>query len=578
MQPTVLQRFSSGVGAAAGIAVNAQPYSAQTLRALAIAIRELQPSAIFITGDITNFGDEESFEFAAREIEKLRAETSNARVLAIPGNHDTLTERAAAIEKDKRAGAWLVRRLGLFNPEVGILRRMARRVAGKEPETIIRLALHRQLTANPKLPFLAAYGTHIAPSYGIVDPAEPIPIDMPWGRAFVFLFNSNVQDTFMANEGRIGAQGYNDLHDGLTRRDRADELRASLKIALLHHHPISAPQGLDPAIERLYNWMEDGPLLLQYLNREGFSLVLHGHQHVPFVCSVNYRDTEEAPLHIVAAGSATQAGEKASFNVIDILNPFQMRVRRYDYQLTSFVQAPEPSPRRLSIRAPSSIRLTPANEPEIAEDGALRNLILATEEDAANEFELLEHRVTITPNQRYVADYRRKGIVRSKDGEDGPLFVITGSPAMEWNDMNLAATTDGGKKAYIVLILDSPTRKVLRVLPRPVKLKVGETFDVTLHFEWQATPAEPNDFDGFNFMNMRYPIGKFVYRVEYPWKAAQVCLLEYVLQKRINTECVTPPEDIDAKGQRLTIEITKPKPVVYLMFFGDKVRHQFWTA
>ena len=67
------------------------------------------------------------------------------------------------------------------------------------------------------------------------------------------------------------------------------------------------------------------------------------------------------------------------------------------------------------------------------------------------------------------------------------------------------------------------------MLPKRTGIRVGESFDVTLHFEWHSTDAEPFDFDGFNFMNMRYPIGKFVYEVEYEWSAQQICVLEYAL-------------------------------------------------
>ena len=61
-----------------------------------------------------------------------------------------------------------------------------------------------------------------------------------------------------------------------------------MKIALLHHHPISAPQSIDSDAVRFFNWMEDGPKFLQYLNAQGFSMVVHGHQHEPFVCTVDY--------------------------------------------------------------------------------------------------------------------------------------------------------------------------------------------------------------------------------------------------------------------------------------------------
>jgi 3',5'-cyclic AMP phosphodiesterase CpdA len=561
--PTPLQKLAAGIGATLGFKVDATPYDDDALDALRIALRQLKPHAILVTGDLTNYGDAQSFEFFRKKLEAIKADCKADLVLAVPGNHDTLTERAAAIDKmgSKAAVVRWLRAIDLVN------------------DVTARLAKHFDDKGVARgMEFLTAYVTQIEPHYGIVDSAQPRVIPVGWGNIAVFLFNSNVDSTFMANAGRIGPKRYNRTLDALSDESRSADFDGAIKIALLHHHPISAPRALDPSYERFYNWMKDGPLFVQFLNKHGFQLILHGHQHVPFTASISYQRAE-TPLHIVAAGAATNAKE-GSFNVIDVRSPFELRVERWDYDGTQFDLAPG-TRTRLPVRSVDHIRLTTPNGPEIAEDYAVRNLVRVGDDDDDEyfEYELLEHRVVITAAQRYLASYRRKGCVRDVRGEDGPPFVIVGSPGMPTKTMNVHGEQNGIAVPTVPQLgPDHPTRKKFLV-PCPKKLKVDDPFDVTLHFEWQASAEEPNDFDGFNFMGLRYPVGRFVYDVEFPWQPAQVCVREFALRKREAVHDLRkdlPPNT--AGNSRRQITITNPKPLVYLIFFGETMRHRAWDC
>lgn len=553
---TNLQKVAAALGDRAGVKVEANPYSRQQLESLAISMRELQPSAIFITGDVTNYGDPESLQFAADVIEKLRQEAGPDPVtFVVPGNHDTLTERMAALSEDSSLKARLIRSFRRINPELDITYKLAAELEKGEVD------------GAPV--FLKSFWTYIPAKYRPVDPAQPQFIDMRWGQAAVFLFNSNVDDTLMANKGSIGMAAYGRLHGALKAKEHQNALSQAIKIALLHHHPISAPQSIDPDVERFFNWMDDGPRFLHYLNDQRFTLVLHGHQHAPFICTINYRKEDDRPLHVVAAGSATQAGGPASFNLIDFLSPLEVRVQRFDYRDPDFV--PDiPSHCRLPVRSPGSIRLTRDSEPEIAEDGAIRNLLRPSDDayDTDIEYTLLDYRVTITKNQRYVADYRRVGTVRGKAGQNGTVFVITGSPAMKITDMNVQVADSVNKE----ILVDQEVRKIFRLSPKGQQLRVGDSFDVTLHFEWQADETEPHDFDAFNLMNIRHPVGRFHYEVTYPWIAAKIAVYEFVLERR-PADC-RPADDVKTVpgSTILTVDLDKPRPVAYLICFSKELK------
>ena len=161
-------------------------------------------------------------------------------------------------------------------------------------------------------------------------------------------------------------------------------------------------------------------------------------------------------------------------------------------------------------------------------------------------------------------------MLREASGEQGPVFIITGSPAMAKANMRLGAVDhlDGGKALGTPEVLeDEDNFKVVRVRPR-LALAVGEQFDVELSFVWQASPYEPNHFDAVSLMGFRHPVGKLSYRVKVPWQASQL-RLRSVASATAQVEGVKPTAvQVGNSDWQYGFELDKPLPVAYLFTFA----------
>lgn len=559
---SLLQRVAKAIGQTIGLDVQAGGHSDEKLEALNSVLGLLRPDVILVTGDITNFGDRASFQMAHTYLEKLKQTTGAKNVYCVPGNHDCLCERAAEVQLSRK-GSTLLRALSIVNREVDLMTR---------PEPGL---LRDQPDDDGGMTLLKNYKEWIVDrGYGEVNPGKPILLDAQWGSVALFLFNAVNDPGLMANKGRIGSKQFNTLNLCLQSPDEINKCRNAVRIALLHHHPISAPQSLDQDINRLYDWMQDGPLFLQYLNHHGFHFILHGHQHEPFRCTIDYEHGPGAGLHIVAAGSASQGQtepHKNSFNLIDLLTPFEARFCRYEYSSTGYSEEPVLDV-LLPVRPIEEVRVTQLEEPTV-EDWAMQELIKgsyrqAYDVDSEHEYSLLEYRVEVTREQLYKAQYRRAGKVVGDKDSDGPVFIVTGSPAMKVKHMALAARDNvkNEELAYDVL-RDRANRKVIRVLPR-LQMKPGDQFDVTLSFQWQATESEPNDFDGINLMTFRNPVGCLSYSATLAWNPAQARVLAYGVE-----DIVPELQDVLLEPGTLlgtfkySFNMDKPKPMAYLISF-----------
>lgn len=80
-----------------------------------------------------------------------------------------------------------------------------------------------------------------------------------------------------------------------------------LGVALVHGHPIQLPYFVDGLATEKRMVMENAGLLMRNLANLGVRLVLHGHRHLPGICSLTLPDSngEPQPMVVVAAGSAT---------------------------------------------------------------------------------------------------------------------------------------------------------------------------------------------------------------------------------------------------------------------------------
>lgn len=565
---TTTQSLAKFVLDKVGIEVHAGGHDPIKLTALKACLGELRPDIIAVTGDITNFGDRPSFAAARAFLEELRLASGAKAILCVPGNHDCLIERA---ELARRQGGWL-QQAGLW---------IASKV-NRVPQ-ILRESAEAQFYRNGWLPgttamLLGNYGDFcLDGGYGTCDPSQPVVFDAGWGTVSFFPFNSVNGPGLMANKGEIGNAQLAKL-GVLWKGATWNQHRDAVRIALLHHHPVSAPQALDNDINRAYDWMDDGPRMLNALNDQRFHFVLHGHQHQPFTCSIDYGQRKARQTLIVAAGSATQGllpHAENSFNVIDLVSPYEARIRRYKLDLVSvtFRESAEVD-RVFPLEPLEDVRLADKDRPTGVEDWALQALVRNSFRDfdelgEAFEYEILAFDVTITPDHLYRAKYRRRGTLRHASGALGPVFIITGSPAMESAGMNLVAYDHldaGAALGAPELLEDEGNFKVVRVRTRSA-LSVGESFDVELCFAWQASAHEPNHFDAVSLMGFRYPVRKVSYRVTVPWRATQLRLSS--IAAAMEQVGGVKPSAVQVGGDwQYGFELSDPRPVAYLFTFA----------
>lgn len=572
--PTALQKLFELASKEVGLTVEAEGHSRQKLDALVRIFKTLRPDVIAVTGDITDYGDTASFDLAAEYLKELKSAAGAAHVLCVPGNHDTFFERAADLSRSGLARRLLFKAASLLNHHVGTLASGERGHFSKgvvkgldESETHVLLANFEDW--------------RVRAGFEAVDPACPFYVDAGWGEVAFFLFNSTNDPGPMANAGRIGPHQLGRLNSCLQDPAKKEQYDKAVRIALLHHHPLSAPESRDTAFSRVYDWMEDGPRFLKYVNRNRFHFVLHGHQHEPFHCSINY-DPVVRGLYVVAAGSATQgdAPDTGSFNVLDLRNPFQARLTRHDYGEGGFRTEPSVDV-LLPVRPVEEVRVTPTSAHETVEDWAVRRLVnVAYDLDAAHAYEELDFKVGVTEGELYVGEYRRRGRVVSREPSEGPVFVITGSPARKVSELRLEATDNlRAERMDSSVLFNEPNRKVVRVRPGG-PLAPGEAFDVTLKFQWQATREEPNHFDALNLMyfhpdkRQRHVARALRYTVTLPWEPAQTSVRILGTQDRAavcksyeGPRLMPPAEPGGKPTYRFSFEIENPRPVTYVIGF-----------
>jgi hypothetical protein len=325
---------------------------------------------------------------------------------------------------------------------------------------------------------------------------------------------------WMANEGRIGPVQYIRLNQAVASKEWKERESRTLKIALLHHHPLPIPYEPNPAVERAYDDMRDGSTLCYYLNKHRFNLLLHGHKHTPFMCQVQYDG--DGALHVIAAGSATQADEpqaKASFNVLDLLSPLECIVRRYEYRYPSGFEE-NPSCRRSIEPCVAALSFGyPLGEEA---DVDLRNLARVNPKgyEDQHSLELIEWRNELSGTWDYHAIYRLKGVCKGQ-GVPGIRQVITGSPGHEWRDLRLRAwqTNDQDDDIQIERLDPEYERQKCFRLIHPQRLSEGESFDYTYEFHWQNESPDLTFFDAVNLYYYRYAVNEIRYSITVPYRA-----------------------------------------------------------
>ncbi len=144
----------------------------------------------------------------------------------------------------------------------------------------------------------------------------------------------------------------------LKRFEGRGDYLGSLKIALVHHHPMPTLYKFLPKLaDEAYMMLENAGVFIYRLIQEEFDLILHGHRHVPQFCRAVYFDEEgiEREIAVLGCGSSAKSTDDKirifgrNFNLIRVDGNGAVTATQYFKQGTgSFV----PDKRIIKIRGP----------------------------------------------------------------------------------------------------------------------------------------------------------------------------------------------------------------------------------
>lgn len=107
-----------------------------------------------------------------------------------------------------------------------------------------------------------------------------------------------------AIRGQIDDESLFSLKEAL-RRVPETQLKSSIRIAIVHHHPVVLPALAEPG--RGYDAVVNSQALLGLLQEYGFHIVVHGHKHYPHTFSYDakcaWSKVQAYPLRVIAGGS-----------------------------------------------------------------------------------------------------------------------------------------------------------------------------------------------------------------------------------------------------------------------------------
>jgi len=227
-------------------------------------IRDDCPLLICITGDITQVGSVTEYTQAENFISDLLKSPilksiDNKKVFVVPGNHDVDYKSEVLGER--------------FQQYIEFHNRL------------YKTAVMREEPHNCQMVY-----DHSSDGYVVV------------------CINSSIyvqKDTSDEKRGRIGTQDLERLQNELESFPE-ESLSNSIKIALIHHHPVLIPSLTE--VDRGYDAVHNSEKLINILKKFGFHAILHGHKHNPHTFTEDiipaYRTKSYNPMLIVAGGSA----------------------------------------------------------------------------------------------------------------------------------------------------------------------------------------------------------------------------------------------------------------------------------
>jgi len=249
------------------------------LAALETQLTSMHVDLLFVTGDLSTWGDETSLLDARRFIMVLAGSLNlqPAHVLWIPGNHDVIVDYRKIATKQRK-----------FTQICG--------------------------TTEP-LRQLIVKGMDVA----------------------VFSFDSTLRTglwPFTSNRGEVTQEAFNAFNQAVLKVDAATP--AAIKLVQIHHHPLPIPYKKDDGVSGVLTTMTNGATFADRMQETGMNLIMHGHEHYAYSTSLQPYP-QEKPTVLVAAGTACQVkNHEMSFNYVKVRRNKDISLTRYVYKETGF--------------------------------------------------------------------------------------------------------------------------------------------------------------------------------------------------------------------------------------------------
>lgn len=295
-------------------------------------VKDENPDIILVTGDITTFGDKSSFLEACRFLLELRdigrpKSQSLRKIHCVPGNHDGLCSLLGSLTKSYFKVGWLVgRALRTFSRNERLKNFVK---AYQELPELIKilepiLEDEEKVNANPKEPF-ANYDQFVK-NLGGGHSGEVIPTLIDGTRIVISPFDSASTDKWFINAGDTGKKRYQAFKKSM---DEHDSTVDDIKIVLVHHNPISAPNQSVDKLENAMNAMPSASQFIYDMQEQGVDLILFGHQHEFNCCQIDFVPSKPGHLYLVGAKSSL-SGQNVGLNVIEIESRYHGKLRGYE--------------------------------------------------------------------------------------------------------------------------------------------------------------------------------------------------------------------------------------------------------
>lgn len=282
------------------------------------AIKKLNPlpDLLCITGDITTFGDPDSFDEALTFIRRLEEIDHNLKLIVIPGNHDNFSSAwAVLLQKLDGQKLFLKTTVNIF------ARQVIRAVRSALPDL--------QSYGEP----FSAYNSFLQ-KLGADHNRKTIPDPHDPFRLAIFPFKSVNVDPFWMNTGKVFDQEWVRFKTAVSPNSDKTEIR----VVMIHHNPLSAPSIKAHPIVVAYNSTVDASTILNELQTRGVDLLLCGHEHSWATYSVDFNsDKVNNGLLVAHAPAATAEDDtKCGFSVIDFNSRHSAQLTHYAYRLGEY--------------------------------------------------------------------------------------------------------------------------------------------------------------------------------------------------------------------------------------------------